>query len=118
MFYKSPADAPENACYCTKAKEYDINEFNKNFLNQHVNSNNNHPRNFVELKNLYRQSFPPQCRLNGVLDVSYCKKAPILVSAPHFFKGDALLVHSVEGLKPDAKKHRTYVDIEPVSIYF
>jgi hypothetical protein len=53
--------------------------------------------------------------LNGILDVSYCKKAPIIVSAPHFYKGDALLVHSVEGLKPDARLHKAYVDIEPVS---
>jgi len=113
IFYTSPADAPENACFCTKAPEYDLNEFNKKFLAEHVNSNNNHPKNFVELKNLYKNSFPPQCRLNGILDISYCKKAPVIISAPHFYKADALLVHSVEGIKPDAKKHKTYVDIEP-----
>lgn len=115
MFYTSPADSPENACFCTKvpSKDYDLNEFNKNFVDEHINSNNNHPRNFVELKNLYKERFPPQCRLNGILDISYCKKAPIIVSAPHFYKADALLVHSVEGLKPDAKLHKTFVDIEP-----
>jgi len=112
-FYTSPADSPENACYCTKAAEYDINEFNRKFINKYVNESGNNPKNFVELKNLYKKSFPPQCRLNGILDISYCKKAPIIISAPHFYKADALLVHSVEGLKPDAKLHKTYVDIEP-----
>lgn len=67
----------------------------------------------MELKRLYKARFPAQCRLNGILDVSYCRKAPLVVSAPHFYKGDALLVHAVEGLKPDAKLHRTFVDIEP-----
>jgi len=111
IFYTSPADAPENACYCTKAGQFDLNEFNAKFLKEHINSDD--PKNFVELKNLYKKSFPPQCRLNGILDISHCKKAPVIVSAPHFYKGDPLLVHSVEGLKPDASKHKTYVDIEP-----
>jgi len=112
-FYKSPADSPENACYCTKAPIYDLNESNELFMKKYINSSDGVTRNFVELKNLYKENFPPQCRLNGILDISYCKKAPIIVSAPHFYKAEPLLVHSVDGLKPDAKKHKTYVDIEP-----
>lgn len=38
---------------------------------------------------------------------------PIALSNPHFFNGDPCL--QVEGLKPNADKHRNYFSIEPVS---
>ena len=110
-FYTAPSDAPENACFCTKASEFNLAEANRKFLaTAFLNSST--PQ---QVQEAYRRTFPPQCRLHGILDISHCRQAPIIISAPHFFKGDPLLIHSVEGLHPSEELHKTFVDIEPVS---
>ncbi|GLH03177.1 Protein croquemort [Gryllus bimaculatus] len=37
--------------------------------------------------------------------------APIFVSFPHFYLGDPVLLETVEGLKPDPKRHEMYLDL-------
>lgn len=57
----------------------------------------------------------PLCATDGLLDISRCKKgAPIVLSAPHFFKGDYKLREDVRGLEPEKQKHETFLEIEPV----
>lgn len=57
----------------------------------------------------------PLCSTDGLLDISRCKKgAPIVLSAPHFYKGDYNLRENVLGLKPEKQKHETFLEIEPV----
>lgn len=55
------------------------------------------------------------CRLSGVVDVSSCRKSPIVLSTPHFYNGDPLLRQAVEGLAPSAAQHDTFIDIEPMT---
>lgn len=55
------------------------------------------------------------CKLSGVVDVSSCRKKPIVLSTPHFYNGDPLLRQSVEGLSPSSANHDTYIDIEPMT---
>lgn len=111
-FYTAPSDAPENACFCTQADEPNISNANRNFLASIAAQGAQTP---AQLQAAYRKTFPAQCRLHGIMDISYCRKAPIVVSAPHFWSGDPLLVHSVDGLHPNDALHKTYVDVEPVS---
>lgn len=57
------------------------------------------------------------CEFDGLIDMSKCNKQAqaIFGSMPHFYQTDSRLLNQVEGLKPNASKHLTYVDIEPVS---
>lgn len=55
------------------------------------------------------------CDYNGLLDISQCRKAPIIISAPHFLYGSPELRDAVKGLEPDLTKHDSYVDIDPVT---
>jgi scavenger receptor class B, member 1 len=40
---------------------------------------------------------------------------PAAVSQPHFFNADPSLLNEVEGMKPEAAKHQTILDIQPVT---
>ncbi|XP_033634758.1 scavenger receptor class B member 1-like isoform X2 [Asterias rubens] len=50
---------------------------------------------------------------SGLMRIDPCRYGtPIALSNPHFFNGDPCL--QVEGLKPNADKHRNYFSIEPI----
>nr|CAD7462486.1 unnamed protein product [Timema tahoe] len=52
------------------------------------------------------------CLPAGVFNVSPCAfGAPIMLSFPHFFLGDPVLMDVVNGLQPDPSKHDMYVDM-------
>ncbi|XP_015510791.1 lysosome membrane protein 2 [Neodiprion lecontei] len=56
------------------------------------------------------QSCPPA----GVFNVSACQfGAPLLISFPHFYRGEKILLKNVDGLKPNAELHETYLDVHP-----
>ena len=55
------------------------------------------------------------CKLSGVMDLSSCRKKPIVLSTPHFYNGDPSLRNAVEGLSPSAANHDTFIDIEPIT---
>lgn len=55
------------------------------------------------------------CKLAGVVDVSRCRKKPIVLSTPHFLNGDPLLLQEVDGLAPTPANHDTFIDIEPMT---
>ncbi|KAK2170585.1 hypothetical protein LSH36_2g18026 [Paralvinella palmiformis] len=61
----------------------------------------------------------PDCLKSGVLNISTCRQgAPVIISQPHFYEGDESFVNAFEGLSPDAAKHATILDVEPVSKLF
>jgi len=54
-------------------------------------------------------------------DISVCSEEhlhPFIVSSVHFLDADPSLRDEVLGLKPDASKHETFLDIEPVRDLF
>lgn len=55
------------------------------------------------------------CKLAGVVDVSTCRRKPVVLSTPHFYNGDPSLRQAVEGLAPSAANHDTFIDIEPMT---
>lgn len=55
----------------------------------------------------------PECLGSGVLDVSSCKSAPIIVSQPHFYQGSPKYINAIIGMNP-GPDHATFVDVEPV----
>ena len=49
-----------------------------------------------------------------MFNVSACQgDAPMLLSWPHFYRGDPVLLDQVEGLSPDIGKHQFGIDILP-----
>jgi len=49
---------------------------------------------------------------SGLYNVSECQYgAPILISWPHFFQADPVLLNDAKGLSPDPSKHSSYYDI-------
>lgn len=57
------------------------------------------------------------CEFDGLIDMSKCNKQAqaLFGSMPHFYQTDSRILNQVKGLEPNASKHQTYVDIEPVS---
>ncbi|XP_020706323.2 sensory neuron membrane protein 2-like isoform X2 [Athalia rosae] len=55
------------------------------------------------------------CPTRGLLDLTKCQGAPILMSWPHFLYGAESILSSIRGIRPDPKKHAAYVIIEPLT---
>lgn len=54
-----------------------------------------------------------KCLPSGVFDTEKCTGVSLFVSYPHFYEGDETLLENFEGLKPEADKHASFVDINP-----
>ncbi|XP_055926724.1 lysosome membrane protein 2-like [Argiope bruennichi] len=54
------------------------------------------------------------CR-SGILPMNCKKGAPYVISMPHFLEGDESLQTAVEGINPSPEKHKTFVDVEPIT---
>jgi hypothetical protein len=54
----------------------------------------------------------PDCLLGGVLNVSECRDAPIIISQPHFYEADYSYQSAIDGIIPNPK-YKTFIDIEP-----
>eukprot|EP00475_Leptophrys_vorax_P007134 TRINITY_DN1451_c0_g1_i1.p1 TRINITY_DN1451_c0_g1~~TRINITY_DN1451_c0_g1_i1.p1 ORF type:complete len:496 (-),score=129.57 TRINITY_DN1451_c0_g1_i1:146-1633(-) len=53
---------------------------------------------------------------NGLINVSAAYAGmEMFLSKPHFLDGSADLINGVIGLHPDASKHQTYVNVEPIT---
>uniref|UniRef100_A0AAR5QBN4 Sensory neuron membrane protein 2 n=1 Tax=Dendroctonus ponderosae TaxID=77166 RepID=A0AAR5QBN4_DENPD len=55
------------------------------------------------------------CLYDGVLDLTTCQGAPVLVSFPHLLYADSRYLDKVAGLNPDPSKHAMFVTLEPTS---
>lgn len=58
------------------------------------------------------------CEFDGLIDLSKCSKQAQVIfgSMPHFFNSDPRLLSQVHGMRPNASRHTTFLDIEPVSL--
>ncbi|KRT82644.1 hypothetical protein AMK59_3893 [Oryctes borbonicus] len=57
-----------------------------------------------------------KCMPPGLLDVHECYYGfPIALSYPHFLDADQSLAEMVDGLKPDRRKHESYMVLQPES---
>lgn len=59
----------------------------------------------------------------SILNVFYSslrrtKVKGVYISLPHFLHGSDILRENVQGLNPIMEEHMTYLDVEPVRIYF
>ena len=53
---------------------------------------------------------------DGLFGISRCQfDAPVVLSWPHFMHAEERFSEAVEGLRPDAKKHAFYFDIQPTT---
>lgn len=55
------------------------------------------------------------CSYKALIDVSSCRRKPIILSTPHFYNGDDRLREAVVGLSPSASAHDTNIDVEPMT---
>ncbi|KAK5643874.1 hypothetical protein RI129_007719 [Pyrocoelia pectoralis] len=55
------------------------------------------------------------CPKNGLVDLTFCLKAPIMVSNPHFYLGDPSLTTFAQGVNPVKELHENYLYLEPVT---
>lgn len=62
-----------------------------------------------------RVSTVDQCVLNLVDGSSVKIPLPIIASSPHFLGADPEVQNAIDGLKPDDEKHRSFVEIEPIT---
>jgi lysosome membrane protein 2 len=53
------------------------------------------------------------CMDDGVLNISICKGAPIIMSQPHFFQAAPKYLEAIDGLQPNEALHKTIIDVEP-----
>lgn len=54
-----------------------------------------------------------KCAPSGVFDSEKCVGVSMLMSYPHFYEGDEILLEPFEGLEPVAEKHATFADVHP-----
>eukprot|EP00088_Acartia_fossae_P044583 TRINITY_DN4740_c0_g1_i3.p1 TRINITY_DN4740_c0_g1~~TRINITY_DN4740_c0_g1_i3.p1 ORF type:complete len:556 (-),score=84.27 TRINITY_DN4740_c0_g1_i3:103-1743(-) len=84
---------PENACYCPNVEEC-VKE-----------RNDTDGWDFSECR---------YCR-DGMLDLTGCQGAPVIISLPHFLNADEETVSAINGMNPDESKHKTFLNIEPMT---
>eukprot|EP00095_Tigriopus_kingsejongensis_P004509 maker-scaffold427_size174323-snap-gene-0.42 protein:Tk04509 transcript:maker-scaffold427_size174323-snap-gene-0.42-mRNA-1 annotation:"hypothetical protein DAPPUDRAFT_326408" len=87
-------DNPNNFCYCPGFLDCKIEEPNDTYNN-------------IECKKT--------CK-DGMIFVGSCYGGvPVVMTAPHFFRGDESLISDVIGIKPDLELHDTIMLVEPLS---
>lgn len=57
--------------------------------------------------------FSNKCPPDGVFDAEKCIGVQLLMSYPHFYEGDEILLEPFEGLRPNKEEHQTFADIHP-----
>ena len=59
---------------------------------------------------------PGNCLPSGVLNVSECLDGiPVILSSPHFLYADSKFLDEVDGLRPLASLHNTFISLEPTT---
>ncbi|XP_067646318.1 sensory neuron membrane protein 2 isoform X2 [Eurosta solidaginis] len=52
------------------------------------------------------------CLYAGALDLTTCLDAPVILTLPHMLGASNEYTKMIKGLRPDAKKHQTFVDVQ------
>ncbi|XP_039964589.1 sensory neuron membrane protein 2 isoform X3 [Bactrocera neohumeralis] len=52
------------------------------------------------------------CLYAGALDLTTCLDAPVILTLPHMLGASNEYTKMIRGLRPDAKKHQTFVDVQ------
>ncbi|KAH8366171.1 hypothetical protein KR093_009962 [Drosophila rubida] len=55
------------------------------------------------------------CLYAGALDLTTCLDAPVILTLPHMLGASNEYRKMIRGLKPDAKKHQTFVDVQSLT---
>ncbi|XP_030385127.1 sensory neuron membrane protein 2 isoform X2 [Scaptodrosophila lebanonensis] len=55
------------------------------------------------------------CLYAGALDLTNCLDAPVILTLPHMLGASNEYTKMIRGLKPDAKKHQTFVDVQSLT---
>ncbi|XP_064544794.1 sensory neuron membrane protein 2 isoform X2 [Drosophila montana] len=55
------------------------------------------------------------CLYAGALDLTTCLDAPVILTLPHMLGASNEYRKMIRGLKPDAKKHQTFVDVQTLT---
>jgi len=84
---------PDNACFCPNIEEC---------------------AKEVEGEDAWDLSDCTYCR-DGMLDLTGCQGAPVIISLPHFLNADHEVQDAITGIKPNADLHATYLNIEPMT---
>ncbi|KAI1278742.1 Scavenger receptor class B member 1 [Halotydeus destructor] len=107
--FKNLTDYPPNSCYDTKLFYPAPPPSASSPLQARLRSI------FNLRRTAHAEAFSQPIRFpSGVFDISKCKFGmPIVISSPHFLNGDPFYRTTVYGLKPNATKHTTYLDMEP-----
>ena len=58
---------------------------------------------------------PATCAQEGIFNMTTCKGAALMMSLPHFYSADPAYLDMVEGLKPDAEKHGSHLEVDPLT---
>jgi len=83
---------PENACYCPGVEEC-------------IKVDENDEWDFSDCTHCH----------DGMLDLTGCQGAPVIISLPHFLNAQKDMIESIDGLSPNADLHTTYLNIEPMT---
>ncbi|VDM57011.1 unnamed protein product [Angiostrongylus costaricensis] len=63
----------------------------------------------------YDRPVNSSCLPTGLLDISGCKKSPIIISKPHFYQANDIVRSFVPRFKPSYGNDETTLDIEPTT---
>lgn len=79
------------------------------------------PFGLNDVFNCFRKFFyfdPITQKAKKKIDLKSFTEAPIVLSRPHLLEVDNDYRNTVDGLKPNESVHSTFIDIEPVSIFY
>ncbi|XP_045463768.1 sensory neuron membrane protein 2-like [Harmonia axyridis] len=100
----------------TTEKVKEINGYKFTLLNNSLDSPKHNSENFCYCINRTRTMDGKHgCLKDGLLDLTNCIGAQVLLSFPHLMYADKEYLDSVEGLSPDPALHETFVILEPTS---
>jgi hypothetical protein len=99
--------------YEKEVMQNDIKMLQFNLFKDNMLSPLRHPPNYCYCVRHNVTAFPNYCPSDGILDMSGCRSADVVISQPHFLNGHALFLSMFEGLSPDVQKHESYIQIEP-----
>ncbi|UJR36346.1 hypothetical protein I4U23_029073 [Adineta vaga] len=107
----------------TNSNEFDIETY-RYTLPHNVFSNATENEGFCLNSSVTNKTHVLDCLPSGLFSLRTCihlsgssltLPLPIIASSPHFLEADSTVQKAIDGLSPDGSKHRSFVDIEPLT---